>query len=89
MKNARQPEGRRAVQPHAEYTCPPPLTNNSSEYRPTNSSSLSIHQPIGEMVTTSLELPINRIEGKLSPDIVSIQLEPTLITRKSSNYRRI
>lgn len=49
----------------------------------------SIHQPIEEMVGTTLELLINRMEGKLSPDIVSIQLEPTLITRRSSNHRRI
>jgi len=49
----------------------------------------SIHQPIEDMVSTSLELLINRIEEKLSPDIVSIQLEPTLMTRKSSNHRRI
>ena len=47
----------------------------------------SIHQPIEDMVSTSLELLINRIEEKLSPDIVSIQLEPTLMTRKSSNHR--
>lgn len=49
----------------------------------------SIHQPIEEMVTTTLELLHNRIEDKLSEDIISIQLEPTLITRRSSNYRRI
>ena len=34
------------------------------------------------------DLLINRIEGKLSPGIVNIQLEPTLMTRRSSNHRR-
>lgn len=44
----------------------------------------SIQQPIEEMVNLSIELLINRIEGKASSEHVSIQLEPALIERQST-----
>jgi LacI family transcriptional regulator len=48
----------------------------------------SIHQPIEEMITTTLTLLINRIEQEVASETVSIQLEPTLIERSSSRHRR-
>lgn len=49
----------------------------------------SIHQPIGEMVKTSFEILLNRINQEVSStSLVNIMLEPTLIERKSSKYRR-
>ncbi|MBS4223335.1 LacI family DNA-binding transcriptional regulator [Lederbergia citrea] len=48
----------------------------------------SIHQPIDEMVNTTLEILLNRIENEVSPDKINIHLEPTLIERKTSMFRR-
>lgn len=48
----------------------------------------SIHQPIEKMVETTIEILKNRIENKVSSDLINIQLEPTLVERKSSTYDR-
>lgn len=49
----------------------------------------SIHQPIGEMVKTSFEILLNRINQEVSStSLVNIMMEPTLIERKSSKFRR-
>ncbi|KRE45480.1 LacI family DNA-binding transcriptional regulator [Paenibacillus sp. Soil522] len=49
----------------------------------------SIHQPIGEMVKTSFEILLNRINQEVPPtSLVNIMMEPTLIERKSSKFRR-
>src|SRR5690606_33244539 len=39
----------------------------------------SIHQPIEEMVVTTLEILLNRIQNEVAPELINIQLEPTLI----------
>lgn len=44
----------------------------------------SIHQPIEEMVKTTLEILLNRIADEVSSELINIQLEPTLIERKTS-----
>lgn len=44
----------------------------------------SIHQPIEKMVETTIEILWNRIEDKISSDLIHLQLEPTLVERKSS-----
>lgn len=48
----------------------------------------SIHQPIEEMVKTTIEILLNRIENEVSSEKINIQLAPTLIERKSSNFKR-
>ncbi|MFC5467292.1 LacI family DNA-binding transcriptional regulator [Cohnella suwonensis] len=48
----------------------------------------SIHQPIGEMVKTSFEILLNRINQEVPTSLVNIMMEPTLIERKSSKFRR-
>lgn len=48
----------------------------------------SIHQPIEEMVKTTIEMLLNRIENEVSSEKINIQLAPTLIERKSSNFKR-
>jgi LacI family transcriptional regulator len=48
----------------------------------------SIHQPIEEMVKTTIEILLNRIENEVSTAKINIQLAPTLIERKSSNFKR-
>lgn len=48
----------------------------------------SIHQPIGEMVKTSFEILLNRINQEVPSSLVNIMMEPTLIERKSSKFRR-
>ncbi|MBW5448213.1 LacI family DNA-binding transcriptional regulator [Cohnella sp. CFH 77786] len=48
----------------------------------------SIHQPIGEMVKTSFEILLNRIHQEVPSSLVNIMMEPTLIERKSSKFRR-
>lgn len=48
----------------------------------------SIHQPIGDMVKTTLEVLLNRIDQETSSSLVNILMEPTLIERKSSKIRR-
>lgn len=48
----------------------------------------SIHQPIEKMVKTTIEVLQNRIENEVSSELVNIQLEPILIERKSSKYKR-
>lgn len=48
----------------------------------------SIHQPIEDMVNTTLEILIDRIENEVSSELINIQLEPTLIERDSSRFRR-
>ncbi|WP_026695631.1 LacI family DNA-binding transcriptional regulator [Peribacillus kribbensis] len=49
----------------------------------------SIHQPIEEMVTTTFELLLNRMENEVSSKPVQIKLKPTLIERNSSNLVRV
>lgn len=48
----------------------------------------SIHQPIGEMVKTSFEILLNRINQEVPSSLVNIMMEPSLIERKSSKFRR-
>jgi LacI family transcriptional regulator len=48
----------------------------------------SIHQPIEEMVKTTIEMLLNRIENEVSSEKINIQLAPTLIERNSSNFKR-
>lgn len=48
----------------------------------------SIHQPIGEMVKTTFEILLNRINQEVPSSLVNIMMEPTLIERKSSKFRR-
>ncbi|MGG4146273.1 LacI family DNA-binding transcriptional regulator [Paenibacillus algorifonticola] len=48
----------------------------------------SMHQPIGEMVKTSFEILLNRINQEVPSSLVNIMMEPTLIERKSSKFRR-
>ncbi|MCT1901444.1 LacI family DNA-binding transcriptional regulator [Oceanobacillus sojae] len=49
----------------------------------------SIHQPIEDMVKTTLEVLLNRIENEVSTEKVDIKLEPVLIERTSSNYKKL
>ncbi|MCP8970674.1 LacI family DNA-binding transcriptional regulator [Ectobacillus ponti] len=49
----------------------------------------SIHQPIEEMVKMTIEILQNRIEHEVSSTPVTIQLEPMLIERNSSRWKRI
>lgn len=44
----------------------------------------SIHQPIDEMVRTTFDLLLDRMEDEVSPEFVQIRLTPTLIERNSS-----
>ena len=48
----------------------------------------SIHHPFGEMVKTSFEILLNRINQEVSSSLVNIMMESTLIERKSSKFRR-
>lgn len=48
----------------------------------------SVHQPIEKMVETPIEILMNRIEDKISSDLINFQLEPTLVERNSSMYQR-
>jgi LacI family transcriptional regulator len=48
----------------------------------------SIHQPIEKMVETTIEILWDRIEDKISSDLIHLQLEPTLVERKSSMSER-
>jgi LacI family transcriptional regulator len=48
----------------------------------------SIHQPIGEMVNNTFEILLNRINQEVPSSLVNIKVEPTLIERKSSKFRR-
>ncbi|SDX06537.1 LacI family DNA-binding transcriptional regulator [Paenibacillus sp. CF384] len=48
----------------------------------------SIHQPIGDMVKTTFEVLLNRIHQETSSSLVTIMMEPALIERKSSKFRR-
>ncbi|CAM4446698.1 LacI family transcriptional regulator [Paenibacillus endophyticus] len=48
----------------------------------------SIHQPIEEMVKTTFEILMSRINQKISSSLVNMLMEPTLIERKSSKFRR-
>jgi LacI family transcriptional regulator len=48
----------------------------------------SIHQPIEKMVGTAIDILQNRIENSISKDLINIQLEPTLVERKSSIFNR-
>ncbi|WAA09396.1 LacI family DNA-binding transcriptional regulator [Fervidibacillus albus] len=47
----------------------------------------SIHQPIEEMVKTTMKILLDRIENKVSSSKIQIKLEPTLIERKSSRLK--
>ncbi|WP_179134430.1 LacI family DNA-binding transcriptional regulator [Oceanobacillus timonensis] len=49
----------------------------------------SIHQPMEEMVKTTLEVLIDRIENEVSKEKVNIKLEPTLIERSSSSFKKL
>ncbi|WP_339180822.1 LacI family DNA-binding transcriptional regulator [Oceanobacillus sp. FSL W7-1293] len=48
----------------------------------------SIHQPMKEMVKTTLEVLINRMENEVSKEKVNIKLEPALIERTSSSLKK-
>jgi LacI family transcriptional regulator len=48
----------------------------------------SIHQPVGEMVKTTFEILLGRINQEVSSGLVNIMIEPSLIERKSSKFRR-
>lgn len=48
----------------------------------------SIHQPIEQMVSLTIEMLINRIEGEIESPTANIQLEPILIERESSRYKK-
>ncbi|WP_185806797.1 LacI family DNA-binding transcriptional regulator [Bacillus sp. HMF5848] len=48
----------------------------------------SVHQPVEKMVKTTFSILMNRIEDGTSSELVDIKLEPTLITRQSSNIKR-
>lgn len=44
----------------------------------------SIHQPIEEMVKTTIDILVDRMENEVSSESVQIKLDPTLIERMSS-----
>jgi len=48
----------------------------------------SIHQPIEKMVETTVEILWNRIDDKISSDLIHLQLEPTLVERTSSMRKK-
>ncbi|QYR22240.1 LacI family transcriptional regulator [Paenibacillus sp. sptzw28] len=48
----------------------------------------SIHQPIREMVKTTFEILLSRINQEVPSSLVNIMMEPTLIERKSSKFKR-
>lgn len=49
----------------------------------------SVHQPIEDMVNTTLGILIDRIENNVASELINIQLEPTLIERGSSKFKRV
>ncbi|MCM3763844.1 LacI family DNA-binding transcriptional regulator [Neobacillus niacini] len=48
----------------------------------------SVHQPIEEMVNTTLELLLDRVENEVTSEPVQIKLNPTLVERSSSNLKK-
>ncbi|WP_025027504.1 LacI family DNA-binding transcriptional regulator [Caldalkalibacillus mannanilyticus] len=48
----------------------------------------SIHQPIEEMVKTTFDILLDRIENEVSSEKIHIKLEPTLIERNSSVFKK-